>query len=123
MSAIVLNLSVEQGVTFSQDIALTGVDLTDYVLSSQIRAVANYTSPVLAYPTVAYEPANSTNPPVPITEFNLSLTPAQTLALPVFGKNYSTPVPFTYDVIGTKLDGTITRFVNGIISVSPAVTR
>lgn len=121
MSATVINLAIEQGVSFSQIISVGSIDLTDYTLSSQIKASANPTLPSLANPTIT--PIDPVVPGDPIISFTLSLTPAQTLALPVYGKNYSTPTVFTYDVIGTKIDGTVTRFVNGSVSISPAVTR
>jgi len=122
MSAVVLNINVEQGATFSQSVTLTGFDLYGYTLSSQIRSVANAVSPVLVTPTVDYVHIGATEPVVPITSFTMSMTAAQTRALVSSGKNYSTPTQFAYDVIGTKIDGTVTRFVNGIVYVSPAVT-
>ena len=121
MSATVINLTVEQGITFSQEITLVGVDMTNYTLTSQIKASANPVLPALASPTIT--PIAAVLPATTITKFTIALTPAQTLALPVYGKNYSIPTVFAYDVIGTKLDGTVTRFVNGTVSVSPAVTR
>jgi hypothetical protein len=122
MSAVILNINVEQGSTFSQSVTLTGFDLYEYTLSCQIRSVANAMSPVLVTPTVDYTHIGATDPIVPIRTFTISMTATQTKALVSVGKNYSVPTQFAYDVIGTKIDGTVTRFVNGIVYVSPAVT-
>lgn len=117
MSAVVRDLSIEQGTSFDVDFTLpTGTVLTDYVFTSQIREQANAAYPALATPTIT---ADSTGDPV----INWALTAAQTAQLPASGRTYAISVAYTYDIIGTKSDGTVVRFFNGTVRVSPAVTR
>jgi len=104
------NLTIDQGATFSSTITITDedgdiVDLTGYTGASQLRK--HYTS------------SNSTSFSVSITantgEVNLSLSANQTSNL-VAGR-------YVYDVEITNSSNVVSRVLEGIITVTPNVTR
>lgn len=104
------NLTIDQGATFSSIITITDedgdiVDLTGYTGASQLRK--HYTS------------SNSTAFSVSITantgEVSLSLSANQTSNL-VAGR-------YVYDVEITNSSNVVSRVLEGIITVTPNVTR
>jgi len=110
MTAAYVNLYMEQGTTFSSVITLDDLngsvyDLTGYTANSQIRK-SFYSSNATATFTTSITPANGT--------ITLSLTSAQTASI--------TPGRYLYDTIITT-GSTVTRVLEGVIDVSPRVTR
>ena len=104
------NITIDQGTTFSTDLTLTdefgdNLDLTGYTANSQMRKW--YTSSTAAATfTTAINVASAA--------VTLSLTPTQTANI-VFGR-------YVYDVEITN--GTTTsRIVEGVVTVTPQVTR
>jgi len=110
MAAAYVNLYMEQGTTFSSVITLDDLngsvyDLTGYTANSQIRK-SFYSSNATATFTATVAAANGT--------ITLSLTSAQTANI--------APGRYLYDTIITT-GSTVTRVLEGIIDVSPRVTR
>jgi len=108
--AIVANLSIDQGSTFSAGLTISSsamipFDLTGYSATSQIRKT--YSSSVAQTFTCAINLPNQG-----IVE--LLLTDEQTAVLK--------PGRYVYDVILDK-GGVIYRAIEGIITVNPSVTR
>jgi hypothetical protein len=103
------NLVIDQGSTFSTDIVLEDANgdylqIDDYSVSSQIRKW--YSSANAAAVFTGTKPASGT--------VRLSLTANQTSSL--------TAGRYVYDVVLTNAD-TISRVVEGIVTVTPKVTR
>jgi len=110
MAAAYVNLYMEQGTTFSSVITLDDLngsvyDLTGYTANSQIRK-SFYSSNATATFTTSITPATGT--------ITLSLTSAQTANI--------TPGRYLYDTI-IRTGSTVTRVLEGVIDVSPRVTR
>ena len=107
-----LNQSIDQGTTFSKLIIVyltdgtTVANLTNYTVSSQLRK--NYTS-------TAYETINATINTPTSGIIIMSLTAAQTAALK--------PGRYVYDLELTKADTTISRIIEGVITIRPEVTK
>lgn len=102
------NITIDQGATFSTIVSLTddagnALDLTGYSANSQIRRW--YTSNTATDFTVA----------VSNGAIGLALTANQTANL--------TYNRYVYDVLVTNPANTITRVVEGIVTVSPRVSR
>ena len=108
------NLRIDQGTTFSTDVTVTNsdgsaFDLTGYTASAKLsqgyastKTRTSFTAIVNADPTTGI--------------IILSLTADQTSAL-------DAPARYVYDVeILKTADSTITRVIEGIITVSPSVT-
>ena len=109
--AIVSNLTIDQGSTFSASIDVTDVEdnilvLTGYTVAAQIRKTYDSTTAVDFTGSVS----NATQ-----GEITISLTPAQTNAL-VAGR-------YVYDAEITSAGGTVTRVIEGQIEVTPGVTQ
>ena len=109
--AIVSNLTIDQGSTFSASIDVTDVEdnvlvLTGYTVAAQIRKTYDSTTAVNFTGSVS----NATQ-----GEITISLTPAQTNAL-VAGR-------YVYDAEITSAGGTVTRVIEGQIEVTPGVTQ
>ena len=108
--AIKANLIIDQGTTFTSTLNLTDaddipIDLTNYSASAQFRK--HYTS------------SNSTS-------FSVSLggnTGVLTLSLSANASANVTSGRYVYDVEITDSAGNITRVVEGIVTVTPNVTR
>ena len=109
--AIVSNLTVDQGSTFSASIDITDTEdnilvLTGYTVAGQIRKTYDSSTAV----SFAASVSNAAN-----GEVTISLTPAQTNAL-VAGR-------YVYDVEITSAGGTVTRVIEGQLEVTPGVTQ
>jgi len=109
--AIISNLTIDQGSTFSAIIDVTDTEdnilvLTGYTVAAQIRktyassTAVNFTGSV----------SNAT-----LGEITISLTPTQTNAL-VAGR-------YVYDAEITSAGGTVTRVIEGQVEVTPGVTQ
>lgn len=108
--AIKANLIIDQGSTYSTILNLTDdddavINLTGYVGTAQIRK--HYTSSANTPFTVTISPLDGT--------VALSLTANQTSNL-VAGR-------YVYDVELTNASGIVSRVVEGIVTVTPQVTR
>src|SRR5210317_282250 len=108
----VANLYIDQGSTFSTTVFVknddeTAFDLTAYTAAGQIRK--SYSSSTKVDFTL--EIAN----PASLGQINLSLTPTQTSTLEE-GR-------YVYDIEVTSSGDVITRVVEGLVTVSPQVTR
>jgi len=109
--AIVSNLTVDQGSTFSASVDVTDVEdnilvLTGYTVAAQLRKTYGSSTAVDFLASVS----NATG-----GEITISLTPAQTNAL-VAGR-------YVYDVEITSAGGTVTRVIEGQLEVTPGVTQ
>ncbi len=104
------NIVIDQGTTFSTSISLTdengdAIDLTGYTGRSQMRK--HYTSSNSQSFTVVLNTSEGT--------VALSLTPVQTANL--------TPGRYVYDVEVVSAANVVSRIVEGIVTVTPEVTR
>lgn len=103
-----VNLLIDQGASFSTSINLTNtegdaLDLTNYSGAAQLRK--NYTS------------SNATS-------FNVSLsTGVVSLSMNSTSTSVLEPGRYVYDVILTDSSNTVSRIAEGIITVTPNVTR
>lgn len=107
--ALKANLTIDQGTDYQTSITLTDVDdaivnLSGYTANAQIRKT--YTSSNAVNFTVSLVAATG--------EVSLSLTDTQTSNI-VAGR-------YVYDVLLTR-EGITTRIVEGIVTVTPGVTR
>lgn len=108
--AIKANIVIDQGSTFQTSINVTDenddiVDLTNYSAAAQMRK--HYTS------------SNATS-------FNTSISPSLgivTLSLTANTTNTLVPGRYLYDCELTDNNGLVTRLVEGIVTVTPGVTR
>lgn len=108
--AIKANLIIDQGSTYSTILNLTNdddiaIDLTGYTGAAQIRK--HYTSSANTPFTVTIAPIDGS--------VSLSLTANQTTNL-LAGR-------YVYDVELTNAQGVVSRVVEGIVTVTPQVTR
>jgi hypothetical protein len=107
-----VELTLDQGTTFETSLSLTNddqttIDVTGYSFASQIRKSYYSTNPV-ANLTVTVTNASTGN-------VKLSMTPANTANVKA-GR-------YLYDLIMTDTGGVKTRVIEGIITVTPQVTR
>lgn len=108
--AIKANIIVDQGSSFQTSINVTdddenAIDLTNYTAVAQMRK--HYTS------------SNAVN-------FTATISPTLgvvTLALTANATNAIAPGRYVYDCELTDNNGTVTRLVEGIVTVTPGVTR
>ena len=110
MPAAYANLYIEQGTTFTSTITLDDVygdnfDLTGYTANSQIRK-SYYSSNAAATFATSINTGDAT--------ITLQLTAQQTSAM--------APGQYVYDTI-INYNGTVTRVLEGLATVSPRVTR
>ena len=109
--AIVSNLTVDQGSTFSASVDITDTEdnilvLTGYTVAGQLRKTYDSSTAV----SFAASVSNATT-----GEVTISLTATQTNAL-IAGR-------YVYDVEITSAGGTVTRVIEGQIEVTPGVTQ
>ena len=111
--ASILNQVIDQGTTFSKQITVyendgtTIQNLTGYTVTSQLRK--NYTS--TAYTTILA----TVQTPATNGVIVMSLTAVQTAALKS-GR-------YVYDLQIAAADGTVTRVIEGVITIRPEVTK
>jgi len=109
--AFIANLYVEAGATFSRTITYTNddgtlFDLTDYTAELQVRETVSSASAILTkVPTIDVEDAT----------ISWTFSAAETATL--------TAEKYVYGLELTKSDGTVTRLVEGDLTVSPEVVR
>ena len=108
------NLRVDAGATFSTDVTVTNsdntaFDLTGYTASAKLSQGYASTRTRTSFTTAIASDATT-------GIITLSLTPDQTSAL-------EAPARYVYDIEILKTsDSSITRVIEGIITVSPSVT-
>ena len=112
--AATANLRIDQGATFTSDITVTNTDGTAFNLTghtASAKMALGYSSTrtrTLFTTSIANDPTTGV--------ITLTLTADQT-------NNLEAPARYVYDVEITKTsDSTITRVIEGIITVSPSVT-
>ena len=111
-SAYVSNLVINAGVDFEQVFTLEDgannapIDLTNYGLSAQMRKHATATG-VTTFTTSFYDAPNG--------KIQIGLSTAQTASLK--------PGRYVYDVVITNTNNKMERVVEGMVLVSPGVTR
>ena len=109
--AIISNLTIDQGTTFTASIDCTASDdnalnLTGYTVAGQLRKTYDSTTSIPFTALVANALTG---------RLQISLTPTQTGALSA-GR-------YVYDVEITDQAGIITRVVEGQVEITPGVTR
>ena len=110
--AAVANLRIDQGASFSSDVTVTNsdgnaVDLAGY--TAEAKLASSYGSSTYVSFTTQIAADTSTG------VISISLTDTQTTSL-------SAPARYVYDVYITKTsDSTVTRVIEGIITVNPKV--
>lgn len=99
------NASIQQGSTFTRNLRVEGIDLSEYEFRGQIRKT--YGSPILA----SFSFALTSN-----TSVEVSLSATQTAAIP--------SGEFIHDIeIFSEEDGFVARLLEGKVKVSPEVTK
>ena len=109
--AAVANLTIDQGATFSSDVTVTdsagdAFDLTDYTVAAKMAKGYSSANTRTTLTTAVDTPTNGV--------ITLSLTADQTADL-------DAPARYVYDVEITSTDSTVTRVIEGIITVNPGV--
>ena len=110
--AAVANLRIDQGASFSSDVTVTNsdgnaVDLTGYTTVAKMAKQHGASSSVTITSALASDPTTGV--------VELKLTDTQTA-------NLDAPARYVYDVYITKTaDSTVTRVIEGIITVNPKV--
>ena len=108
----ILNLQIDQGSTFSKQITVYQTDgttvqnLTGYTVASQVRK--NYTS-------TNFVTINATNNDPTNGVIVMSLTATDTVGMKA-GR-------YVYDLQITAADGTVSRTIEGVITIKPEVTK
>ena len=108
--AIKANLVIDQGSSFSATIDVTNADgtvfnLTGYTVAAQMRK--NYTSSAATTFSSTHNGGGGA--------ITLSLLPVNTASIE--------PGRYLYDVEVTSAGGSVTRIVEGIVTVTPGMTR
>jgi hypothetical protein len=114
MAAGKLDLTVEQGATYSQTLTWkidgTAVNLTSYTAKMQARVDVNSDSTILSLTQAAGLTLGGV-----LGTIKIDLTATQTAAL--------SPSNYVYDLELTSSAGVVTRLVQGTFTVSAEVTR
>lgn len=108
--ALKANIVIDQGTTFQTSINVTDendniVDLTGYSASAQMRK--HYTS------SNSFSFSTSISPTLGIVTLSMTSNTTNTI----------TPGRYMYDCELTDINGAVTRLVEGIVTVTPGVTR
>jgi hypothetical protein len=109
--ASISNLVVDQGTTFSSIITLTNQDgttmnLTGYTVKSQFRK---------SYESSIFTSFNASLFNAATGQIQLQLAPADTLGIPA-GR-------YLYDILITSPSGQVTRALEGLVILTPEITR
>lgn len=123
MAAGRYDFTIEKGATFTRtviwkDSSGVGINLTGYTLSGKIRRYPQDSKELISFTFVA---ANQGTDP---GQFVFSLTAAQTSALPFSNSSSAEKqlLDCSYDI--EALNGaTVYRILEGVVSISPEVTR
>lgn len=114
MPAGVYTMYVEQGASYELHVTVQGIsNLTDYVARGQIRKSATNNEIIT--------PLNCS---VGASGITISLSAATTSKLETKGKCYSEITQYYYDIeLENRSNGSVIRLLNGIVNVSPEVTK
>ena len=110
--AAIANLKIDQGASFSSDVTVTNsdgnvTDLTGYTTEAKMAKSYGASDSVTITSALASDPTTGV--------IELTLNDTQTGAL-------DAPARYVYDVYITKTaDSTVTRVIEGVITVSPEV--
>ena len=111
MSAGTYNFTIEQGTTFSRVLTLqengSAMNLTGYSVASQMRSTHDSSSIVATFSGSVTNASSG--------QLTLSLTNSQTSAIE--------EAIYVYDVEITSGAGSVTRILEGNVTVTPEVTR
>jgi hypothetical protein len=115
MAAGKYDMYIEQGATYELNVTVdSSIDLGDYTARGQIRETACSSAILVSFTCTI----------VSSSQLTISLTPAQTSALKACGKCYQDITVGYYDIeIENTTDGSVIRLLNGMVSISPEVTR
>jgi hypothetical protein len=123
MAAGQYNMTISQGESFGLLLTLADssddpIDLTGCMVRGQIRENAS-SSPVLASFTAEIQD------PETLGQVQISLTAAETAAIPVPATESATKtsVVYAYDLELVYANGSVKRLLEGLCTVSPEVTR
>lgn len=103
--ALKSNLVIDQGADYSTTIAMTGTNLTGYTVKSQVRK--SYTSSDYFAFTTSHNGANG--------QITLAMSNTTTGSME--------PGRYLYDVEISSPANKITRVAEGIVTVTPGITR
>lgn len=123
MPAGKLNLYIEQGSDFSRILTFKSdgipVDLTGSTFSGSIRKTISDASKILDFTCELLNQVVNTG------QVKISLTNSQTSQIPLKAQRTAKRVTesFAYDIEITWSDGRIERALEGVVEVSPEVTR
>ena len=119
-----LNLSIDQGSTFSRTLTITDaggapVDLTGQTFTGQIRKTATDATIVATFTCTLL---NQITDPGKLT---VVLPAAASSAIALRAQKLASRVAqdFAYDIERTFPSGTVERLLDGVVSISPEVTR
>jgi hypothetical protein len=124
MPAGIANLLIQQGETYSRVITITDnqvvpvpINLTGYTARASVRPSAD-SSTITANFTITFDPDRATG------RITISLTDVETAGIPTVGKTaYDKLAKYQWDMEIISAGGTVTRLLNGMVEVSPEVTR
>lgn len=123
MAAANLDLLVEQGATFTRTLTLKDsagapIDITGWTFAGQIRKKYDSSSPLVSFTCAIVGAATN-------GQFSITLSHTQTSALPVLPAqdNSRSPTLYSYDIECVKSDSTKARLLQGLVKVSPEVTK
>lgn len=121
MAAGRYDTTIEQGATFSRQVTWqsqdgSAINLTGYTLSGKIRKKASDAKELISFTCTIVNASSGI--------FTFSLTAAETSGLPsAYGETADKELlPCVYD-IEASIGSTVYRILEGIINISPQVTR
>ena len=116
MSAATLNITIEQGATFTRTFTVeenaAPKDITGYTVRGQVRKKKQDAVPTLTFVTNISDPTNGV--------FDISLTATITAAISGLKE---VPVDYLWDLEYESPGGVVTRLVEGTASLVPEVTK
>jgi hypothetical protein len=119
MAAKVEDIIIEQGATFRRLLTIRDslgvlIDIADWAFRGQIRTSATSVDVIADF---TFTDGAGTG------EKNIELDALTTEAIVTTGEKYSAFTKLWYDVEAELLDGTVYRLLNGLVQVSPEITR
>lgn len=124
MSAASLDLTLEQGATFTRKLTFkdqsnAAVDLTGQTFRGSIRRIATDTKVIAQFTFVLSNQTTNTG------EVTMSLPAATSAGIKLTAQDSAVRSAelFAYDVERVFLDGSVERVLQGTIAISPEVTK
>ena len=126
MSAGVLDITIEQGATFTRTLTLTNpdnsrIDLTGHVFRGKVRKNLNDASALADFSFTLLDQTNPTTK----GQVTWTMSAATTAGLPIPASPQDAKRPLykaLYDV-ESEIGGVVTRWLEGAASISPEVTK